>query len=202
MRGIKNRGRRLGYLKRWFLYGGVSSASLTLGAYMAPGQEVTSYTYDALGRLAGSSIAGGPNSSVQTKTCFDPSGNRLRYEVATSAPSACAAPTPTPTPGPTPTPNQAPIAVADSEVVDCFSTVFVNVLANDSDPDGHVPLVMVSIVKTNSGNSAASVSGNLVQIVAGGTSKKLTSFTYTMRDALGATATATLTVFAEGDSCV
>lgn len=42
-------------------------------------QEVTSYQYDSLGRLVGSSISGGPNNGLSTKTCFDPSGNRRKY---------------------------------------------------------------------------------------------------------------------------
>ncbi|HEX4693128.1 hypothetical protein [Sphingomonas sp.] len=66
------------------------------GAAMA--QETTSYTYDALGRLTGSTISGGPNDTRKTGTCFDAAGNRTRYDVATSAPAACPTPTPTPTP--------------------------------------------------------------------------------------------------------
>jgi YD repeat-containing protein len=61
-------------------------------------QETTSYNYDALGRLTGSSISGGPNSSRTTGTCFDAAGNRMRYDVATATPANCPTPTPTPTP--------------------------------------------------------------------------------------------------------
>ncbi|WP_363130087.1 hypothetical protein [Sphingomonas sp.] len=63
----------------------------------AAAQETTTYTYDALGRLTGSSISGGPNSSRVTGTCFDAAGNRTRYDVATTVPAACPTPTPTPT---------------------------------------------------------------------------------------------------------
>ena len=62
--------------------------------------ETKTYTYDALGRLTSSSIAGGPNDTRKTATCFDRAGNRLRYDVATSAPASCPTPTPTPTPSP------------------------------------------------------------------------------------------------------
>ena len=61
------------------------------------GQETTTYSYDGLGRLKGSTISGGTNSGRTTGTCFDAAGNRTRYDVATSAPGACPTPTPTPT---------------------------------------------------------------------------------------------------------
>ena len=60
------------------------------------GNETVNYSYDALGRLTGSTTTGGPNDTRRTGTCFDPAGNRVRYDVATSAPSACPTPTPTP----------------------------------------------------------------------------------------------------------
>lgn len=65
---------------------------------VAANAETVSYTYDALGRLTASSISGGLNNGRQTGTCFDRAGNRVRYDVATSAPAPC--PTPTPTPAP------------------------------------------------------------------------------------------------------
>ena len=77
---------------------------LVVAAAAAPpasmANETTNYSYDALGRLSGSTISGGPNNSRQTGTCFDRAGNRLRYDVATSAPSTCPTPSPTPTPSP------------------------------------------------------------------------------------------------------
>lgn len=74
-----------------------SSTSAATGTW---GNETVTYSYDALGRLTGSTIAGGPNNSRQTGTCFDRAGNRMRYDVATSAPSTCPTPSPTPTPTP------------------------------------------------------------------------------------------------------
>jgi len=62
--------------------------------------ETTTYSYDALGRLTSSTLSGGPNDSRRTGTCFDRAGNRLRYDIATSAPAVCPTPTPTPTPSP------------------------------------------------------------------------------------------------------
>jgi YD repeat-containing protein len=72
--------------------GGLTIASVAIA------QETTTYSYDALGRLTGSSISGGPNDNRTTATCFDAAGNRTRYDMATSAPAVCPTPTPTPTP--------------------------------------------------------------------------------------------------------
>ena len=60
------------------------------------GNETVNYSYDALGRLSGSTTTGGPNNTRTTGTCFDRAGNRMRYDVGTSAPSTCPTPTPTP----------------------------------------------------------------------------------------------------------
>lgn len=66
----------------------------------AKAQETTTYRYDALGRLSGSSISGGPNSSVATETCFDAAGNRTLYFTGTSAAPSCPASSPPPSPAP------------------------------------------------------------------------------------------------------
>jgi YD repeat-containing protein len=75
-------------------------ATVALGgallAGMAAASETKTYSYDALGRLTASTVAGGPSSGRQIGTCFDRAGNRLRYDVATSAPATCPTPTPTP----------------------------------------------------------------------------------------------------------
>jgi YD repeat-containing protein len=56
-------------------------------ATTATASDTTVYTYDALGRLVGTSVAGGPNNGLQTSTSFDPAANRTNYTV-TGAPSA------------------------------------------------------------------------------------------------------------------
>lgn len=50
-------------------------------------RESTIYTYDALGRLISTSIAGGPNDGLHTSTDFDTADNRTNYTV-TGAPTA------------------------------------------------------------------------------------------------------------------
>ena len=58
----------------------------------AHAQETTSYSYDALGRLASTSTSGGPNSGVVMGTCFDAAGNRTQYLVgAAGAPCSISA---------------------------------------------------------------------------------------------------------------
>jgi YD repeat-containing protein len=75
-----------------------SVATIAILSCSALAQETTTYSYDGLGRLQGSTIAGGTNNGRKTGTCFDAAGNRTRYDVATSAPATCPTPTPTPTP--------------------------------------------------------------------------------------------------------
>jgi YD repeat-containing protein len=49
----------------------------------AHASETITYSYDALGRLGGSTISGGPNSGRVTATSFSPAGNRTSYVVST-----------------------------------------------------------------------------------------------------------------------
>ena len=81
--------------KSWLTGSVISVAILSCNALA---QEATTYSYDGLGRLKRSSIAGGTNNGRTTGTCFDAAGNRTRYDVAISALGACPTPTPTPTP--------------------------------------------------------------------------------------------------------
>lgn len=83
--------------KIWLASTGAAVAILSYGALA---QETTTYSYDGLGRLKGSTITGGTNNGRTTGTCFDAAGNRTRYDVATTAPTACPTPTPTPSSSP------------------------------------------------------------------------------------------------------
>ena len=65
----------------------IALAALCLGgglwmARPAQAQETTTYTYDSLGRLTGSSTSGTVNNGMQTSTGFDPAGNRTNYAVS------------------------------------------------------------------------------------------------------------------------
>ncbi|GAA4779524.1 hypothetical protein GCM10023219_29270 [Stakelama sediminis] len=190
---------------------GVSLLALSVGVSSA--SETTSYSYDVLGRLTQSSISGGPSSGWKTRSCFDHADNRTNYYMGSGTPPACSAvtpspsptpvpspspsPSPTPTPAPTPTPtsNQAPVTQNDSITLPCGNVGQINLIANDSDPDGNTPLTLKSIVKT-SGISTASVSNSSTAQVVAGNSQSISKFTYTVADSLGKTATGTLTVTA------
>ena len=44
-------------------------------------QSTTTYTYDALGRLTGSTVSGGPTNGTTTAISLDNAGNRTNYKV-------------------------------------------------------------------------------------------------------------------------
>lgn len=60
---------------------------VSLGLVSAPAlaSETTTYSYDALGRLTGSSSAGTVNNGLNTSIQYDPAGNRTNYTVTGSA---------------------------------------------------------------------------------------------------------------------
>lgn len=92
-------------------------------------------------------------------------------------------------------PNDPPVAVDDSATVQEDSSVSVDVLANDSDPNGD-PISIVSATNGAAGTTAV-VSGQVVYtagptLFAGDTD----TFQYTIQDSRGATATATVTITA------
>ncbi|MFC5697097.1 Ig-like domain-containing protein [Pseudomonas sp. GCM10022186] len=93
-------------------------------------------------------------------------------------------------------PNQPPVAVADTG-----STLGVpltlNVLANDSDPEGNTPLSVVLVSQPAAGQGSASTDGSSITYTppATVTSGFTTSFSYQARDAFGAlSAPVTVTV--------
>jgi VCBS repeat-containing protein len=102
--------------------------------------------------------------------------------------------------------NFAPVAVDDSFTVsEDGSTLLGQVLANDSDPEGGaLSATPLNAVGSAGGSLGTDDSGNLVFIpgpsfddLAAGETRD-TSFTYTLHDEQGATATATITVTVQG----
>jgi hypothetical protein len=88
--------------------------------------------------------------------------------------------------------NHPPIARDDSATTSRNTAVTVNVLANDSDPDGD-PVSLVGVTQPSHGTAAANGNGTVTYTPTGcyaGTD----AFTYTIRDPAGLTATATVTV--------
>lgn len=62
----------------------ISGAVLLMTPCIAGAQSTTTYTYDALGRLVGSSTDRGPGASTTTIE-YDPAGNRKTYKVSGAA---------------------------------------------------------------------------------------------------------------------
>ena len=87
--------------------------------------------------------------------------------------------------------NHDPVAQNDSVTTDQDKAVTINVLANDSDPDGDT--ISIASVGTPANGTAAISSGKIVYTPKAGFSGT-DSFTYTISDGKGGTATATVSV--------
>ena len=87
--------------------------------------------------------------------------------------------------------NEAPVAVADSATTDADTSVTINVLQNDSDPDNHT-LSLVSVSTPTNGST--SVSGASVVYTPNAGYCGNDTFSYTIQDSESATASATVSV--------
>lgn len=176
-------------------------AGTTLCAVAAMAGETITYSYDDLGRLVRSSYSGTINNNQVHSTCFDENDNRTRYRSdPLGAPAACPTPTPAPTPPPSPPPpppppppaNNPPVANTDSVSVKvCLSTTK-NVIANDTDPDGDLPITVMA-VQTSTLADVYIVDASTIGVTAYGTVGSQ-AITYTIKDSRGATATGTLNI--------
>ena len=84
-------------------------------------------------------------------------------------------------------PNQAPTAVNDS-VATLGVPLTIDVLANDTDPEGNLPLAVASVTQPPAGRGGVAINANQVVYTppATVTTAFSTSFSYVARDALGA----------------
>lgn len=87
--------------------------------------------------------------------------------------------------------NSPPIARPDSGSVKTCQIVLLDVLANDSDPEGQ-PLTLVSVTG-GSGYGISTIVSNKIQFEAAGTPGS-TTLTYVVRDSMGATASTTVSI--------
>jgi hypothetical protein len=92
-------------------------------------------------------------------------------------------------------PNRAPVAQADLATTTIGRPVTIEALANDNDPDGD-PLTLTGMTMPGHGNLSLNPDQSFVYAPDAGFTGK-DSFTYTVRDPQGATATATVTVAVE-----
>lgn len=89
--------------------------------------------------------------------------------------------------------NQPPVAVSDDMLVGTCQGRTVDVLANDTDPEGNLPLTLVSISYTGGMGTATIVSTTSIRFQAFGGTGSTTVF-YTVSDSLGATSIGTLEI--------
>jgi hypothetical protein len=93
-------------------------------------------------------------------------------------------------------PNQSPVAVNDS-VSTQAAPVTINVLANDTDPEGNLPLAVASLTQPAAGRGSVAINGTAITYTppAAVLLPFTTTFTYIARDSFGAlSAPATVTV--------
>ena len=69
---------------------------MALFAGPARAQSTASYTYDALGRLTGSTIVGVSTGQVVTRIGYDAAGNRVTYKVVKNSSAGAGSPQPLP----------------------------------------------------------------------------------------------------------
>jgi hypothetical protein len=186
------------------------AGSAAAWASAADAGETLAYTYDALGRLTRVDHNGTVNNGVNAHYGYDSADNRTNVTVNMSPappppppppgpppPPLPPPPPPSPPPPPPPPPNTPPTPVNDSGTQEPCSTKDYEVTANDTDPQGDYPLVVLSVTNPNNfwvsgpGTIAVDSSG----LGGGG------SATYTVRDSRGLTATATLTVSVWAGMC-
>lgn len=92
--------------------------------------------------------------------------------------------------------NQPPVTVTDNRTVQKCTVTSINVVANDSDPEGNLPIVLLSVSAATKGQ--ASVHNGTTVVYESTTQAGLDSLTYTVRDSLGAESNGTLNVTISG----
>ena len=177
--------------KAAYLLGAAAGAFAFAGEGRA--SETQTYTYDALGRLVAVQYSGTVNTGQAHSLCYDAAGNRTQYKSSSSGSLATCGGGGTPPPG-----NQPPVANPDTLTAPKCVYRSVDVIANDTDPEGHYPLALTAVDQpwayvessTNVGMTTPDTNGTYV-------------ITYTVADSLGATANGTLTVTVSGtQQCV
>ena len=88
--------------------------------------------------------------------------------------------------------NRAPTAAADAATVTQLASVNINVLGNDSDPDGD-PLTVVGVGMPSSGTAVINPDGTITFTATSSVFSGVATFTYTISDGT-ATATATVSI--------
>jgi YD repeat-containing protein len=187
----------------------LTSASILAALAAASGAEAAEtviYGYDAQGRLTGVARNG-----FNTAYAYDRADNRTSMTVSPGGtpsppppgpppPPAPPPPSPPPSTPPPPPSNSPPTTVADALSVARCSTGSRNVTANDNDPEGNTPLVLLDVSPGTRGNASV-LNSTTVQYESFDTTGS-DPLTYTVRDSLGASSTGTLNVtVTSGGTC-
>ena len=113
----------------------LTTAAMSVAAGAA---ETITYTYDARGRVIAVARTGTVNNGVNRTYTIDKADNRTNKTTGN---------------GGVPT-NQPPVANPDSMTVAACGIATTNVVANDTDPDGNLPLTVVGVVPATQGTAA------------------------------------------------
>lgn len=172
----------------WLCGPALGTATLVIsGAAMA--SETIAYTYDALGRLVQVARSGSVNNGVNSSYTYDPADNRTNVTVGGGSGG-----------GGNPPPNQPPVTQSDNAgTIQACTGVSWNVVANDTDPEGHYPLSLVGIQSVSPagyGDAYVQSSTHVLFYSSGPTGG--VQITYVVQDSLGATATGVMGVIVEG----
>jgi len=176
----------------------ISTAILALPGISAA-QETVTYVYDDLGRLIVTRVSGGARNGQETGTTFDPAGNRTNYSVSGVGGGTPPPPPPPPTPTPPPPPpagNNPPVTMVDALAVNKCGSGEKDVIFNDTDPEGNVPLVVLEAFNANTakGTAYASSSSTVRYEADQSGATGADTITYIVRDSLGATSTGIVNV--------
>ncbi|WP_443026690.1 Ig-like domain-containing protein [Sphingomonas sp. Leaf21] len=178
-------------MRRRLLYIPCFTAGLLGMSPSSNASETKSYSYDALGRLVGVAVSGGPNNSVGSVICLDGAGNRTRYATGIGIAACTGGSSSTPTP--TPSGNRPPVATTDNITLNCNSGGGFNILSNDSDPDGDS--ISLTSVRSNGGFSiSVGNSAQGIAVISAGSTAGTFTGNYTVTDSRGLASSGSINV--------
>ena len=160
--------------------------ALTITSVSTPGKGTAVITAGRIVYTPAASTCVGAVDSF-TYTISDGRGGTSTATVAVTVKAAA------PPPPPPPPANNAPVAVNDVFIVPCRNPLVLDVLANDSDKDGD-PLTITSITQPTRATISIAANGKTLNYKPNGTCFVNDTFTYTISDGKGGTATATVTL--------
>jgi outer membrane protein OmpA-like peptidoglycan-associated protein len=156
--------------------------ALTIASVSTPGKGSATISAGRIVYTPNATTCGGATDSF-TYTISDGKGGTSTATVAVTVNNTL----------PPPPTNNAPVAVSDLYVVPCKTTAVLDVLANDSDKDGD-PLTITSITQPSRAVISIGANGKSLLYTPGASCFVSDSFTYTISDGKGGTATASVTL--------